>query len=159
MGGELAQWNEWNHAESLPWNLLDYDEHRGVQSLVRDLNRIYRDEPALWEADTGPAGFEWLDCMNADENIVAFQRVAPSSGRRIVCICNFSPVPRPSYRLALPGPGGYAEILNTDSAFYGGGNTGNGGGVAAEPVPWHGRGWSAPVRLPPLSAVWFRLQS
>ena len=85
MGGEFGQWREWNHDSSLDWQLLDEPDHRGLQSLVRDLNRLYRAEPALWEADIDPKGFEWIDANNADENIIAFMRIAPSSGRRIVC--------------------------------------------------------------------------
>ena len=92
MGGEFGQWREWNHDSSLDWHLLDEADHRGLQSLVRDLNRLYRAEPALWEADTEPRGFQWIDANNADENVIAFMRIAPSSGRRIICLCNFSPV-------------------------------------------------------------------
>jgi 1,4-alpha-glucan branching enzyme len=155
MGGEFGQSNEWNHAASLDWHLLDEPGHRGVRTLVRDLNRIYRSEPALWERDSDPAGFEWIDADNSDENILAFMRISPSTGRRIVCVSNLSPVPRLKHRLGLPGPGAYREVLNTDGEAYGGGNEGNAGLIHAEPVAWNGRPWSAPVRLPPLSTVWF----
>jgi 1,4-alpha-glucan branching enzyme len=143
MGGELGQWNEWNHAGSLDWHLLEGREHEGLRLLVRDLNRAYAAEPALWSCDFESAGFEWLDAWNADENVIAFLRISPSTGRRLLCVCNFSPVPRTSYRLGLPGPGMYREILNTDASCYAGGNRGNGGGVFAEPTPAHSRAWSA----------------
>jgi 1,4-alpha-glucan branching enzyme len=157
MGGEIAQWNEWYHEQSLDWHLLEQPEHKGVHTLVRDLNRLYREGPALWEADTEPAGFHWIDANNADENVVAFLRIAPSLGHRIVCVGNFSPVVRNNYRVGLPVPGFYREILNTDSAIYGGSDVGNQGGIRAEERPWHGQPYSAALTLPPLSTVWFEV--
>jgi 1,4-alpha-glucan branching enzyme len=157
MGQEFGQYNEWNHDQSLDWNLLEEGgpEHRGVQALMRDINRIYREEPALWAADADPAGFRWIDADNADDNVIAFIRIAPASGRKVVCICNFSPVVRRDYRLGLPEPGYYREILNTDAEYYGGGNVGNNGGVDSEPIPSHGLDQSAAFTLPPLAVVWF----
>ncbi len=102
MGGEFGQWREWNHDASLDWNLLDEADHRGVQNLIRDLNRIYRAEPALWEADHQPSGFQWIDANNTDENVIAFMRIAPSSGRKVICVCNFAPVVRAGYRVGVP---------------------------------------------------------
>ncbi|HML15994.1 MAG TPA: 1,4-alpha-glucan branching protein GlgB [Bryobacteraceae bacterium] len=157
MGGEFGQWREWNHDESLDWHLLAEADHRGVQRLIRDLNRIYRAEPALWEADHDPAGFQWIDPDNADENVIAFLRTAPSTGRRLLCVCNFSPVMRTKYRLGVPAPGLYREILNTDSALYGGSNQGNAGAVMAEPKPWHSFQHSLPLKLPPLATLWFEI--
>jgi 1,4-alpha-glucan branching enzyme len=157
MGGEFGQWNEWYHDASLDWHLVGERDHAGLQALVRDLNRRYRREPALWESDFEPAGFEWLDCWNADENILAFLRIAPESRRQLLCVCNFSPVPREGYRVGLPRPGRYLEVLNTDSALYGGGDRGNGGMVVAEAVPWHGRPYSAAFVLPPLATLWFEV--
>ena len=154
MGGEFGQWDEWNVDASLDWHLLIGDEHRGLTTLVRDLNRLYREEPALWEADGEPAGFAWIDVHNADENVVAFRRISPATGREIVCVCNFSPVVRKDYRVGLPRSGAWRELLNTDSWVYAGGNVGNGGAVHAEARPWHGYGFSAPVILPPLATVW-----
>jgi 1,4-alpha-glucan branching enzyme len=156
MGGEFGQWNEWNHAESLDWHLLDNPDHQGLRTLVRDLNLTYRMEPALWTCDFASPGFEWLDAWNADENVIAFLRKCPSTGRELVCVCNFSPVERKDYRLGLPGPGWYREILNTDAGFYAGGNRGNGGAIWAEPVSRHSRQWSAKVTLPPHSTLWFQ---
>ncbi len=110
MGEEIGQWREWDHDSSLDWNLLDYSEHRELQVLVRDLNRIYRNEPALWEADTDPAGFRWLDADDADSNMIAFMRTAPSTGRRVICACNFSPVPRSRVRIGAPSPDSIARF-------------------------------------------------
>jgi 1,4-alpha-glucan branching enzyme len=159
MGGEFGQWREWNHDESLDWNLLDYDEHRGLQRLVRDLNWHYRVEPALWEADVEPSGFQWIAPDNADDNVIVFMRIAPSSGRKMICVCNFSPVMRAPYRVGVPEPGFYREILNTDSAYYGGTNAGNAGGVEAQNIEWFGFPYSIAITLPPLAVVWFRAPS
>jgi 1,4-alpha-glucan branching enzyme len=157
MGGEFGQWREWNHDESLDWHLLDEPDHRGLQQLVRDLNRIYRNEPALWEADHDPGGHQWIDANNSDENVIAFMRIAPSSGRRLLCVCNFSPVVRQGYRVGTPAAGLHTEILNSDASVYGGSNVGNGGAVMAEPVPWHGLPCSMSLTLPPLATVWFEI--
>lgn len=154
MGGEFGQWREWNHDQSLDWHLLAEPDHRGVQKLMRDLNRIYRAHPALWDADTEPDGFRWIDADNADANSIAFARFAPKSGEVVICMANFSPVPRNRYRLGLPKPGFYREILNTDSRWYGGGDIGNHGGVQAEEIPSHGFPYSAEFTLPPLAVVW-----
>ncbi len=159
MGGEFGQWREWNHDAGLDWHLLEEADHRGLQSLVRDLNHAYRAEPALWEADTEPAGFQWIDANNADENVIAFMRIAPSSGRRIVCLCNFSPVVRESYRIGVPVGGLYREILNTDSRIYGGSNVGNAGAVTADNSPSHGMPFSLTLRLPPLGVLWLEVPS
>lgn len=155
MGGEFGQWREWNHDGSLDWDLLRQGDHAGLQRLVRDLNRIYQGEPSLWEADCSPEGFEWICADDRDQNTIAFQRVAVGSGRRVICMGNFSPVVRRNHRVGLPGPGTYREILNTDSADYGGSNVGNEGAVVAEAVPCHGQDWSAEVTLPPLGVLWF----
>jgi 1,4-alpha-glucan branching enzyme len=153
MGGEIAQEQEWSHERSLDWHLLEQPEHAGIQSLVRDLNRLYRDEPALWEVDSDPSGFWWIEPNDADRNVVAFAR--QSRGERVVVfVANLSPEPRPGYRLGLPRSGRWREALNTDSTFYGGSDVGNLGAVEAEPIPWHGQPVSAEITLPPLAAVW-----
>jgi 1,4-alpha-glucan branching enzyme len=154
MGSEFGQSSEWNHDHSLDWHLLQYPEHHDLQALVRDLNRIYRAEPALWIADVEPAGFKWIDADDADDNVIAFIRIDPSTNRKIICICNFSPVVRRNHRFGLPGPGYYPEILNTDSFAYSGSNVGNNGGVQAEPIPSHGWDYSAEFTLPPLGVLW-----
>jgi 1,4-alpha-glucan branching enzyme len=154
MGGELAQETEWSHERSLDWHLLERPEHGGVQALVRDLNRLYRDEPALWELDHEPAGFRWLEPNDANGNTLAFERLSKDGSRSLVCLCNLSPVPRAGYRVGLSRAGRWRELLNTDSAFYAGSDVGNVGGVVAEERPWHDRPWSAEVTLPPLAVVW-----
>ncbi len=153
MGGEFAQRREWDHDRSLDWHLLSQSGHRGVQRLVRDLNRLYRSEPALWEMDGEPEGFRWLDADDAGTNVIAYLRRSGTGGR-VVCIGNFSGTLRAPYRVPLPCPGTYREILNTDAACYGGSNAGNLGIVNAEPVPWKGEPCSALVVLPPLSVLW-----
>ncbi|HZA41805.1 MAG TPA: 1,4-alpha-glucan branching protein GlgB [Actinomycetota bacterium] len=156
MGDEFAQSREWNHDHSLDWHLLDYDEHQGVQRLVGDLNKAYRGIPALWELDFSPDGFRWIDPNDADNNVISFFRTTADGKNHLVCVCNFSPIPRRDYRLGLPAPGGYLEVLNTDAETYGGSNTGNMGTVEAETIPWHGLDYSAPVTLPPLGVIWLR---
>jgi len=159
MGGEFAQWNEWNHDASLDWHLLSEPDHRGVQTLMRDLNRTYRDEPALWEADVEPRGFQWIDANNSEGNIIAFMRIGPSSGRRVICVCNFSPVVRHGYKLGVPARGYYREMINTDSALYGGSNVGNAGGVLAEDSASHAQPCSISITLPPLAVLWLEVPS
>jgi len=154
MGGELAEWEEWNYDGSLHWNLLEYAEHQGVQSLVRDLNMAYRAEPALWEVDDDPSGFRWLEANDAANNVVAFARLDANGERAVVCVLNLSPVPRYEYRVGMPSPGRWREAVNTDSAYYGGSGVGNLGGVDAEATPWHDQPYSALLTLPPLGAVW-----
>jgi 1,4-alpha-glucan branching enzyme len=155
MGGEFAQWREWDHDHSLDWHLLAYEPHRQIQRFVAELNRIYRAEAALWEGDSDPAGFHFIDADNADDNVIAFMRSAPSGlARRIICVCNFSPVIREPYRLGVPAPGSYFELLNSDSAYFGGSNAGNAGAVWAAPIPSHGFDYSVELRLPPLSVLW-----
>ncbi|MDX6515667.1 MAG: 1,4-alpha-glucan branching enzyme, partial [Gaiellaceae bacterium] len=153
MGGELAQEQEWSHERSLDWHLLDQPAHAGVHRLVRDLNAEYRAHPALWEVDFEPAGFRWLEANDAAANVVAFARIA-RDGTELICACNFSPVPRPDYRLGLPFGGRWKEALNTDSEHYGGTNVGNLGVIGAEEQPWHDQPFSARVTLPPLGVVW-----
>ena len=155
MGQEIGQFREWDHDGSLDWNLLDYDEHRDLQTLVRDLNGIYRAEPALWEADTEPSGFRWIEADDADSNLIAFFRIAPSSGRKLVCVCNFSPVVRSGLRIGVPQDGYYREVLNTDSQAYGGSNVGNLGGVRSSRIPWHGFQQSIAIEIGPLAVIWF----
>jgi 1,4-alpha-glucan branching enzyme len=154
MGGELAQESEWNHNVSLDWPLLERPEHAGVQRLVRDLNTIYRSEPALYEVDFEPAGFRWLDANDVQRNIVAFLRLGIEGRRPLACVCNFSPVPRERYRVGLPDGGRWREALNTDSELYGGSNVGNLGGVEAEARPWQGQPYSAELTLPPLAVLY-----
>jgi len=156
MGCEFGQWTEWNCEESLQWHLTQWDMHQGLMKYMGDLNRLYRNEPALYQLDFDGAGFEWIDCHNSDESTLTFLRKA-KNGRDFVVVCtNFTPVPRPEFRIGVPQPGPYKEILNSDSQFYAGSNLGNGAGLMAEPIPFHGRPYSMKVVTPPLATVVFK---
>jgi 1,4-alpha-glucan branching enzyme len=154
MGGEFAQGAEWSYERSLDWHLLESPDHVGIQRLVRDLNRAYRDEPAMWELDFEPTGFYWIEANDAENNVLAFARRDAANQRVVVFVANLSPVPRHGYRLGLPRPGRWREALNTDSTYYGGTDTGNFGGVLSEALGWQGQPYSAEVSLPPLAALW-----
>ena len=156
MGGEFGHGREWNCDQSLDWHLLDVDFHRGVQRFVRDLNTVYRREPALHEVDFDWKGFEWIDFQNREQSLIAFVRRAKTSGEEVVVALNFTPMPRNAYRVGAPGPGFYEEVLNSDSEHYRGSNVGNAGGVHAEEIACHGRSWSLCLNLPPLGMVALR---
>jgi 1,4-alpha-glucan branching enzyme len=153
MGGELAQEAEWSHERSLDWHLLEDPAHGGVQRLVRDLNHLYRDHPALWATDTRPEGFWWLEPNDAENSVFAFCRADPDGDDMIVCVANLTPVPRQDYRVGLPRGGAWVEVLNTDSTFYGGSDVGNAGDILAEPLGWNHQPCSAALTLPPLGVV------
>jgi len=153
MGNEFGQWREWNFDASLDWHLLQHDTHRGLSKAVADLNMLVRREPALHQLDFDGRGFEWIDCHNWQDSVLAFVRRGENPDDFLVVCCNFTPVPREGYRLGVPCGGTYAEIFNGDSAWYGGTNLGNAGGLDAEPVPHHGRDHSVSLTLPPLAAV------
>jgi len=150
MGGELAQEREWDHERAIDWHLLDVPGHAGTQSLVRDLNRHYRAEPALW-VDDDPHGFAWLEGTDADHNVFAFARVDPGGARPVVCIANLAPLPRHEYGIAFPRAGVWEELVDTDSRFYGGSDVGNGGTVDVAPTS---SGGHARLVLPPLGVLW-----
>ena len=153
MGGEFGQWREWSHDGSLDWDLVDYPLHSGVQQWIRDLNRLYRSEPALHELDCEPAGFEWIDCGDAESSVVSLIRKGKSTANLVLMVCNFTPVPRQEYRIGAPHGGFWREALNSDATEYGGSGMGNRGGVDADPWPQHGRPFSLALTLPPLSAL------
>src|SRR5688572_3401191 len=155
MGGEFGQWREWTEEESLDWHLLEQPIHKGVQLLIGDLNKLYAKHPALFEADSDPSGFSWIEVDNAAENIMAFSRTAPSTGKEIICVSNFSPVIRDEHRIGLPRKGTYKQLLNTDNEKYCGGGFGVVKGIRAEKTPWHGMDYSAVITLPPLGTLWF----
>ena len=155
MGCEFAQWAEWNHNASLDWHLLDNDGNRGIQSLVRDLNRVLRETPALYLNDVRPEGFTWLEAGDADRSVYAFVRRGGADDKQIVVVLNMTPVERSGYRVGFPEAGRWREVLNTDAAVYGGGDRGNMGGVKTDATPWHDQEQSAEVTLPPLSAIIF----
>jgi len=159
MGSEFAQEGEWADGRSLDWWLLDQPAHYGIHALVKDLNNVYRSHRAMWELDSVPEGFRWIDANDAAGNTFSFLRFGPvgPDGERptLASIINFSGVPHNDYRLGLPKLGRWNEILNTDAEGYGGSGVGNLGSVQAEDVPWHGQPYSALLTLPPLGAVWF----
>jgi 1,4-alpha-glucan branching enzyme len=155
MGGELGQPSEWNHDSSIDWHLLELPDHVGVTRFVGELNRLHRERPALHELDVDPAGFEWLDASDADASVLSFLRRGRDPEQVVLCVFNFTPVPRASYRLGVPRAGRWSELLNSDAHDYGGSGQGNLGGVEAVPVQMHGRPWSLVVTLPPLACLFF----
>ncbi len=153
MGGEIAQPDEWDCSGEVPWHLLEHAPHRQIQALVRDLNGLYRGEPALHEVDFSWDGFEWIDLHDADQSVASFLRFPRDRSRFVVCVLNATPVPRAGYRLGVPRGGVYRERLNTDAACYGGSNVGNAGRIEARDEPWSGRPHSLVLTLPPLGAL------
>jgi 1,4-alpha-glucan branching enzyme len=180
MGGEFGQGNEWSDTKGLDWWVLDFDVHQGVQRLSRDLNAAYRQAPALWQLDSSPDGFRWIDANDAQGNVLSFLRFpaaaaaasasasasaeggAGSSGSSgssvssgvIACIANFSAIPHLEYRVGLPAAGRWREVINTDAIVYGGSGVGNLGGIEAVAEPWHGLSASAVIAVPPLGVLW-----
>jgi 1,4-alpha-glucan branching enzyme len=152
MGNELAQGTEWTATSSLDWHLLETHWHRGVQQLMGDLGRLYAGIPALHELDFSYEGFAWIDCHDADQSIISYQRRA-RDGSYVLVLLNFTPVPRDGYRIGVPQSGRYIELLNSDASCYGGGNLGNGLGLQSEERPWMGYPHSVVVTLPPLAGV------
>ena len=156
MGDEFGQWREWNHDVSLDWHLTSDRMHAGLQRWVRDLNAVYRREPALYERDDAPEGFEWIDCSDHEGNVVSFVRRAANADDMLLFVCNFAAVPRYGYGIGAPVAGVWEEILNSDATTYGGAGLGNFGAVETSPNPLHGRAHSLSLTLPPLSIVAFR---
>jgi 1,4-alpha-glucan branching enzyme len=158
MGGEFAQEREWNHDASLDWHLLQQHEHAGVQRLVRDLNTLYRDSPALHTQDFGPEGFTWLLHDDAERSLLAFVRWG-RDGQAMVVLCNFTPTVHTGLRLGVPQAGTWVEKLNSDSLHYGGSNVGTPYGQAhSEAVPQHGQAQSVVLTVPPLATVFLALR-
>jgi 1,4-alpha-glucan branching enzyme len=155
MGSEFGQESEWAESRSLDWWLTDNPDHRGVQTLVADLNRVYGESPSLWTRDADPAGFQWIDANDASNNVFSFLRHG-DDGSVLACIANFSAVPHEGYRVGLPHPGRWDEVLNTDAESYSGSGVGNLGAIEAGGTPWHGQPASATLRVPPLGTVWLR---
>ncbi|MFZ5868988.1 MAG: 1,4-alpha-glucan branching protein GlgB [Actinomycetota bacterium] len=155
MGGEFGQEAEWSEARSLDWWLLDQPMHAGLHRMVRDVNRLYRETPALWTFDSDPAGFEWIDANDNQHNVFSFVR-RDADGGMLVCVANFAGTPHEGYRVGLPHAGMWEEVLNTDAEGFGGSGVGNLGRVEAQHVEWHGRPVSASVRVPPLGTLWLR---
>ncbi len=157
MGSELGQKREWNHDGELDWGLLQDAGHAGVQRLVRDLNRLYREHPALHAREDDPGGFSWVEANDRAHSVYAFLRHSAGAGQTVLVACNFTPVPRHSYRLGVPEAGAWRECLNTDSSHYGGSGMGNMGRVHAEPIPAHGFAASVSLTLPPLGVLWLEV--
>jgi 1,4-alpha-glucan branching enzyme len=155
MGGEFGQWREWSHDTSLDWHLLMFPSHQGMQRLISDLNRLYRTEPALYELDCDPRGFEWIDANDADASVYSFLRKS-RYGEQILIVINATPVVREDYRIGVPVGGWWRELFNSDSEYYWGSGQGNAGGVMAEAIPTHGRDFSLRLRLPPLGALFLK---
>ncbi len=157
MGGEIGQWREWNHDSSLDWDLLDHPRHRGLQSLVRDLNTLYGRAGALHQRDSVSTGFRWVIGDDADDSVFAWLRQGNDETKLILVVSNMTPVPRPGFRIGVPRPGYWRELLNTDAEVYGGSNIGNSGGLGTEARPMHGEAQSLNLTLPPLSTLFLSL--
>jgi 1,4-alpha-glucan branching enzyme len=153
MGGEIGQWREWDHDESVDWHLLENPLHAGLRRWVQDLNLTYRRERSLHEVDFDGHGFSWIDCHDHENSVVSLIRRAKDPDDFTVVVINFTPVPRPRYRVGVPVPGHYRELLNSDSQVYGGSNVGNSGVVSSEAVPFHGFAQSLALEIPPLGFV------
>jgi 1,4-alpha-glucan branching enzyme len=157
MGCEFAQSREWNNETSLDWHLLDHVPHKGMQNLVRDLNTLYCHTPALYEKDTSPDGFRWIDGGNAADSVFSWVRYGKDGRHPVLVVSNFTPVPRTNYRIGVPDAGHWAERFNSDAAIYGGTDTGNPGGADAQEMSMHGCPYSIEITVPPLATVFFQL--
>lgn len=158
MGSEIGQWNEWSEARSLDWNLLNWATHAKMQQWVKDVNQFYLEQPALYELDFDPRGFRWIEANDSDQSVFTYMRFAENPDDFLVVACNFTPVPRHNYRVGVPRPGYYKEMLNSDAETYGGGNVGNLGGVQTDPVAWHAHPQSLNLTIPPLGIVILKWQ-
>jgi 1,4-alpha-glucan branching enzyme len=156
MGGEFGQWKEWNHDESLEWHVLQYPFHHGVQKWVKDLNRLYKTEPAMYELDFSIDGFEWIDFHDWEQSIISFLRKCKNTDEIILVVFNFTSIPRYNYRVGIPHGGFWREILNSDAEIYGGNGCGNAGGVEAVTIPAQGKHHSLALTLPPLGVLFFK---
>ncbi|CAN5175903.1 1,4-alpha-glucan branching protein GlgB [soil metagenome] len=155
-GAEIAQWREWDYDSSVDWHLADHKEHAGIRQVVKDLNRLYRDERALHEIDHEPGGFEWVEHSDAANSVFSYLRYARNREETLLVVVNATPIVRSNYRLGVPEGGRYHEIFNSDSELYGGSNQGNAGGVPADAIHHHGRAQSVCLTLPPLATIIFK---
>ncbi len=158
MGGEIGQWDEWNHEKSLDWHLLEFDKHKGLQMWMQDLNKLYLHESPLHEVDFNYTGFDWIDFADAAGSIISFERKAVDQTDSVIVVCNFTPVPRQGYRIGVREPGVYQELLNSDASAYGGSNMGNAGSVQSDPEPQHNRDNSISLTIPPLGVLFLKRQ-
>jgi 1,4-alpha-glucan branching enzyme len=159
MGNEIGQWREWDHDSSLDWHLLEQPLHGGLERFVMDVNHLYAAQPPLHEVDFDTSGFSWIDCHDNDASVISLIRRASDPRDWIVAVLNWTPVVRTGYRIGVPEPGYYAELINSDAWSYGGGNVGNNGGVSTEPVAAHGQQQSVSLTLPPLSGIILKLRT
>lgn len=158
MGGEFGQSAEWNHDGSLDWHLLDYGPHRGVLTLIKDLNQLYKTEPALYEFPFDNRGFEWVDYSDRENSVVVFMRKGENKEDSLIVICNFTPEARPLYRIGVPCRGTWKEIFNSDNLKYSGSGVLNQGVLNTTPVKYHGKDYSVSITLPPLACTVLKLQ-
>lgn len=158
MGCEFGQSEEWNYASSLQWHLYDYKDHSGISHLIRDLNKLYKNEPALAETDFDAGSFRWVACWDSEAGVISYTRTASDGHNMVMVVGHFTPIERTNYRIGLPRPGFWREVLNTNSSFYGGSNTGNGSGVTTEPRPFDDLDQSAEFTLPPCSTMIFKFE-
>ena len=157
MGGEFGQWWEWDHDQALQWHLLQYEPHKGLKNYVKELNKIYHSEPCMYELDTDYSGFEWIDFHDTDTSVVSFIRKDRKGKANLIFVFNFTPIPRNNYRIGVPIPGFYQEIMNSDAACFGGSNMGLGGGVYSEEISCHGRQYSLNLHIPPLAMLLLKI--
>lgn len=159
MGGEIGQWIEWNHDQSLDWHVLNGAMHAGLQRWVGDLNKLYKHEPSLHQIDFHYSGFDWIDFHDSATSVISFERKSANAAERIIVVCNFTPVPRHGYRIGISEQGTYTELLNSDSSYYGGSNLGNAGAIESEEISHHNRQHSIRLTLPPLAILFLKLKS
>jgi 1,4-alpha-glucan branching enzyme len=159
MGDEFGQWSEWNHDTSLEWHLLETPLHSALKRWVRDLNTLYRGQPALHELDFDAGGFAWVDCKDFQRSVISFLRRGRNPGDQLLFVCNFTPVVRQNYRVGVPQEGFWKEVLNSDAPLYGGSGQGNFGGLDAVPLPIHGHPYSLNMTLPPLGVLVYQPES
>jgi 1,4-alpha-glucan branching enzyme len=158
MGCDIGDYEEWNSAASVPWEVLEYPLHASLQFFVQELNRLYRSQPALYQVDFDYSGFEWIDIADVEKSTISFLRRASNRDDFVVIACNFTPVPRLNYDVGVPEPGHYEEVFNSDAAIFGGSNLGNYGGVPSREGKRHNRPCHIQITLPPLAVVVFRLR-
>ncbi len=157
MGIEMAQWSEWKHDQSIDWHLLQYGPHQGIHQWVKDLNKLYRNEPALFQRDFTPDGFEWIDLNDYNQGVISFLRKSADGKSKIVAVCNFTPMTWHNYTIGVPNQGLWRELINSDAAIYGGSGQGNLGGKQAEAKPFHGRPYSISLTIPPLGIIFLKI--
>jgi 1,4-alpha-glucan branching enzyme len=156
MGAELGQWHEWNHDGSPDWHFLEYERHADINKWLKALNQLYRSEPAIYELDCEPTGFEWIDTSDALQSVISFIRKGKSTDDIVLTVCNFTPTTHFKYRVGVPRGGFWREIINSDATEYGGSGQSNPARLRAYKKSAHGRPYSLEITLPPLAVVFFR---